>query len=241
MRRLAKRGSLPRTTSTELERRTRKIEGAANPVQKATDEYGRARQARWFKPIVQSLGLASGPGERCMFCSGSEASQVEHYRPKALYPERTFSWDNLLWACGVCNLAKGSRFDENQRLYEPMADDPWGLFFLDEYGNLRARVDLTTGEYYVRAVATMNALALDREPLQQSRQRRYRSLRKTAQELVDLHASGQRTGADLCERVEELKEEPSQPDVADFFLNGPGQSEEPFRSLLAIISTTSEA
>jgi uncharacterized protein (TIGR02646 family) len=170
-----------------------------------------------------------------MFCSGSESSQVEHYRPKAMYPEQTFDWGNLLWACGICNQAKGSQFDERRRIYEPMAEDPWQLFFLDEFGNLRARIDPSTGDYFVRAVATMKTLALDREPLQHARQHRYRSLCKTAKELVDLHAVGQRTVLELQERVQELKDEPSQPDVADYFLDGPGRVEAPFKRLMEIV------
>lgn len=237
MRRLPQRPALPKKTVADLERRTAKVLEAENRADVAARDYAAARKAKWFSPVIEALREASGPGERCMFCCGSEASQVEHYRPKAVRPELAFAWSNYLWACGICNQAKGDRFDESRRIFEPMAEDPWELFFLDTYGNLRARVDPSTGEYFVRSEATMTALKLDREPLQESRKRRYRSLCNTVKELVDLYHAGQRTIQELSDRIRELIEEPSQPDVADFFLNGPGQEEQPFRALRVIVPT----
>jgi uncharacterized protein (TIGR02646 family) len=38
-----------------------------------------------------------------MYCESSEGVAVDHFRPRASYPERTFDWPNLLWACSNCN------------------------------------------------------------------------------------------------------------------------------------------
>jgi hypothetical protein len=35
---------------------------------------------------------------------------VEHFLPKALYPEAVFSWNNYLYACGPCNGPKNDKF-----------------------------------------------------------------------------------------------------------------------------------
>jgi hypothetical protein len=38
------------------------------------------------------------------------ADEVEHIRPKDLYPEAVFSWDNYLYSCGPCNGPKNNQF-----------------------------------------------------------------------------------------------------------------------------------
>jgi uncharacterized protein (TIGR02646 family) len=57
------------------------------------------------------LGMCSGE-DRCMYCEDSVAHQIDHFRPKNLYPEHTFTWQNYVFSCGVCNGigCKGSRF-----------------------------------------------------------------------------------------------------------------------------------
>jgi uncharacterized protein (TIGR02646 family) len=45
-----------------------------------------------------------------MYCEDSVADEVEHFRPKDLYPEMVFVWENYLYACGPCNGPKNSRF-----------------------------------------------------------------------------------------------------------------------------------
>jgi uncharacterized protein (TIGR02646 family) len=47
---------------------------------------------------------------RCMFCEDSLADEIEHFRPKGLYPELTFVWPNYLYACGPCNGPKNNNF-----------------------------------------------------------------------------------------------------------------------------------
>ncbi|UJX41530.1 hypothetical protein K9F62_02180 [Desulfovibrio sp. JY] len=46
----------------------------------------------------------SGLG-RCHYCEDSLATDVEHVYPKDLYPEKTFRWENYLYACSTCNSA----------------------------------------------------------------------------------------------------------------------------------------
>ncbi len=46
--------------------------------------------------------MASGI-ERCMYCEDSEGTAIEHFWPKADYPERAFDWLNYLLACFRCN------------------------------------------------------------------------------------------------------------------------------------------
>ena len=45
-----------------------------------------------------------------MYCEDSVADEVEHFKPKDLYPEVVFAWRNYLYACGRCNGGKNNRF-----------------------------------------------------------------------------------------------------------------------------------
>lgn len=63
-----------------------------------------------FCEVKRTLEEMTTGAARCMYCEDSLASEIEHYRPKALYPERTFDWFNYLYACGSCNRNKGDRF-----------------------------------------------------------------------------------------------------------------------------------
>lgn len=47
---------------------------------------------------------------RCIYCEDSRADEIEHMRPKDLYPEQVFAWDNYVLACGPCNGPKNNRF-----------------------------------------------------------------------------------------------------------------------------------
>jgi uncharacterized protein (TIGR02646 family) len=38
-----------------------------------------------------------------MYCGDDAGTAIDHFWPRSTYPERTFVWDNYLWACSVCN------------------------------------------------------------------------------------------------------------------------------------------
>lgn len=51
---------------------------------------------------------------RCVYCLQREqwgllkgGYHIDHFCPKAIYPELTLDYDNLLYCCSTCNLAKG--------------------------------------------------------------------------------------------------------------------------------------
>jgi uncharacterized protein (TIGR02646 family) len=70
---------------------------------------------------------------KCAYCESRithlDYGHIEHYKPKSRYPRLTFTWTNLLLACGVCNGAehKGDRFParkEGGPLLDPCRDRP---------------------------------------------------------------------------------------------------------------------
>ncbi len=95
-----------------LARRQAKLDalpGYAERVATAKSEWEQ-KPASVFDPVRDEL-QAMCPGEdRCMYCEDSFADQIEHVRPKDLYPEQTFRWENYLYVCAGCNRKKSSRF-----------------------------------------------------------------------------------------------------------------------------------
>ena len=65
---------------------------------------------RTFAAVRKELAELCSGSRRCMYCEDSVADEVEHFRPKALYPEVVFVWMNYLYACGPCNGGKNNRF-----------------------------------------------------------------------------------------------------------------------------------
>jgi uncharacterized protein (TIGR02646 family) len=240
MRRLPPRPPLPPKTQQKLDDETAAIEGSEDPKQAAVDRYARARKSKWFNPVAAQLRWMSGPGERCMWCSGSEASNVDHLCPKTVFPNLALTWTNLLWSCGICNNRKGNQFpaaDQGGPLLDPTKDDAWDHFFIDEFGNLAARWNTELADLDPRALATMRVLTLDREALQQTRQHRLIDLRRKVTDSLKLHSKGELSASDLQGRLGEWLAQPFQPDVADYFLRGPGNTEEPFNKFFNVLDS----
>ena len=237
MRRLPPRPTLPAVTVRRLIAKAELIEGDPDQTGAATRIYTSSRQAQWFKRITDALRQMAGPGERCMFCSGSESSQVEHFRPKAVFPLRAMAWENFFWTCGICNQSKGDRFppdtEPGEMLIDPTTENVWEFFFVDEFGNLAERWRRDLNDIDPRARVTVRIFALDRDALQQSRQLRLQDLKEKVRDALILLANGLITVADLRRRIGQWQVQPFQPDVADYFLQGPGRDEQPFLELLA--------
>ena len=110
-----------------------------------------------FTEIRSKLSEMS-PGQRCHYCEDSLADEIEHMRPKDLYPEDAFRWENYVYACGPCNGPKNNKFAVidaagacvvvtrprgapvappvmgKQALIDPRTEDPLEFFALDLHG-----------------------------------------------------------------------------------------------------------
>lgn len=69
---------------------------------------------------------------KCMYCEGYigavSYAHIEHFRPKCLYPHKTFEWDNLGLGCQVCNTNKKEFFDEALPYINPYYENPDEFF-----------------------------------------------------------------------------------------------------------------
>lgn len=69
----------------------------------------RSRRSGFSEVRARLAEMCTG-AQRCCWCEDSAGTDIEHIRPKSLYPERTFRWENYLLACAGCNRTKGSQF-----------------------------------------------------------------------------------------------------------------------------------
>lgn len=237
MRRLPPRPPLPARTIRMLAAKAELIAREQDHQSAAERIYRSSREAKWFASLTKALCEMCGPGSRCMFCNGNEASNVEHFRPKSIFPLEAMAWENFLWVCSICNQWKGNRFppdtEPGPSLINPTVEDAWEFFFVDEYGNLCPRWNIEQNCLDPRAVKTMDILKLDREAIQTSRQMRMDELKQRSHDTLERLLLGQLTINEVRERITIWKSQPYQPDIADYFFCGPGRSEEPFRELIA--------
>lgn len=63
-----------------------------------------------FDEVKRALDQLCAGARRCAYCEDSLADEVEHVRPKDLYPEVVFAWANYVYACGPCNGPKGNHY-----------------------------------------------------------------------------------------------------------------------------------
>ena len=239
MRTLPGRPALRSQTQERLQRQTDAIAASPNPKEAAEKRYASARKTRWFREVISKLRAMAGPGEPCMLCDANEATDVEHYRPKSVFPERAFAWENLLWGCTACNRFKGNRFppdtEPGAQLLNPVEDQVWDYFFIDQFGTLTPVWRPALNALDPRANSTREVLRLDRQTLQERRLQRLRALRTAVEDTVARFHSNHITTHQMRERIVQWKNEPFQADVADYFLSGPGKKEEPFAALLSLV------
>ena len=84
----------------------------AEPVKKGKALFKRynRQENRVFGVVRERLATMCAGARRCGYCEDSVGDEVEHIRPKDLYPEIVFVWENYLLACGPCNGGKNNRF-----------------------------------------------------------------------------------------------------------------------------------
>lgn len=96
---------------------------------KEAERLWSSEKTKAFHDLKATLRRMALGGQYCMYCEGSEGSDVDHFRPKSKYPGRTYVWENHLWACSVCNSNyKRSEFPVDEHgdplLINPVEEDP---------------------------------------------------------------------------------------------------------------------
>ena len=169
-----------------------------------------------FTQVRECLGQMCSGAQRCAYCEDSVADEVEHVRPKDLYPERVFVWGNYVYACGPCNGPKNNTFavmvdgelvdvtrpvgaqvrpprKGEMALVDPRVEDPLAVLHLDLRDSFFfvSRADPGTTRD-IRARYTMDVLRLNhRGYLVAARREAYDSYRARLCEYVDRRDAGE--------------------------------------------------
>jgi uncharacterized protein (TIGR02646 family) len=186
MKRLQRLPLTPRSLGF-LHDRARQVSSAADPKAEANRLWG-LQDNRAFQEIREVLSRMASGIERCMYCEDSAGTDIEHFWPKAAYPDRAFEWLNYLIACSRCN----SNFKRDQfplgpagapLLLNPTEDDPLDhLSFSPSTGRFESRS--------LKGEPSIEVFGLNRAVLTRGRTNAWRALRHLLVRYAALRARG---------------------------------------------------
>jgi len=89
-----------------------KLNSFAEKSTKAKEMFPKknTQQNKQFQEIKKCLTAMCNSTRRCVYCEDSLGDEVEHIYPKDIYPDKCFSWNNYVYACGPCNGPKNNKF-----------------------------------------------------------------------------------------------------------------------------------
>lgn len=119
--------------------------------------------------------------DKCAYCESKvphiDHGDVEHILPKSIFPDLRFSYENLTYACGICNTKKGSFYDAGVPLLNPYKDLPED--HLMPVGPMVLRVPTSD-----RGLLTEKKLDLNRSDLVERRQERLQAAASLVDQIV---------------------------------------------------------
>ena len=181
-----------------------------------------------FREVRNRLAVMCLGARRCGYCEDSVGDEIEHIKPKDLYPQETFVWENYLLACGQCNRGKSGNFsvirdgqlvDVTRRRGDPILPPPMGSSALisprDEDPLVFLELEIIDTFIFLprenlpgideaRAEYTIERLKLNREVLRVARSQAYRSYRALVVEYRELRERGA-SQADLRGRQDAIR------------------------------------
>lgn len=120
------------------------------------------RQERYVKEAIGEMSA-----EHCAYCqspSGADQfGQVEHFKPKSLFPSLAYDWDNYFYSCELCNHHKLDKWPAEGGYVRPDEGRPESRFVFLESG----KVISAMGDD--EAAVTIDDFGLDRKGLRRKR------------------------------------------------------------------------
>jgi len=105
-----------------------------------------------YKHSSNKDALVTASSGKCMYCESKVThvyfGDVEHIKPKAVYPLLKFEWTNLGFVCAKCNNAKKDKFNEQTPYVDPYEEDPeehvlaWGSVLKHKNGSERGELTI---------------------------------------------------------------------------------------------------
>ena len=214
--------ALPQVAQAQLNKWQSEIDRLADyakKVDRAKREFAKRNKSNnaTFREVRSVLIQMCSGSRRCGYCEDSVADEVEHIKPKDLYPEVVFAWENYLYACGPCNSRKNNKYaifsqvtqqliDITRRqgqpilppetgqpaLLDPRFEDPFNFMELDLLGTFYfLPIATLTSKDYQRADYTIETLQLnDRDYLLAAREEAFYSYEARLSQYVEQKQSG---------------------------------------------------
>ena len=83
------------------------------------------RQKHYNQPDIKNT-LEQMYQKLCCYCESrigtASYGQIEHRKLKSEFPKLTFDWNNLHWACEVCNRSKGKQWNNAHSILDSAQD-----------------------------------------------------------------------------------------------------------------------
>ena len=150
--------------------------------------------------------LISGNFDKCMYCESKIShvyyGDIEHIKPKNKFPDLEFSWENLGYACAQCNGIKSDKYDEDNPILNPYADNP--LNHIVALGAIMTH-NSRKGQFTIQKLTGVH---LNRAPLIERRQAKINEIERILEIWEKLPDGDFKTSAieDLKKETEEDKE-----------------------------------
>ena len=81
-----------------------------------------------YRHPPNKAALQAASFDKCMYCESKVShvyfGDVEHIRPKDLFPDLEFNWDNLGFVCAKCNNAKLNQWHDEAPYINAYEEDP---------------------------------------------------------------------------------------------------------------------
>ncbi|MDD3417848.1 MAG: hypothetical protein PHY47_28315 [Lachnospiraceae bacterium] len=127
-------GNPPEILSKNSEAWTKELEDYISTFggyDKIPDEIKNKMWIHYRHPDIKKL-LFDSSYQKCAFCEAKPAEsgniEVEHFKPKSLYPQLAFCWENFLPVCRKCNDCKNDFDTGNDPIINPVIDNPEDRF-----------------------------------------------------------------------------------------------------------------
>lgn len=227
-----KREALPADAARYLVKRQQSaVQKHVNGTLDTTADWKSARQTKSMGKVLSTLHAMAGERQRCMYCLDSHGSDIEHFRPKDVYHQYIYRWENLLLSCTHCGRIKGNQFPMAGRrvlLVDPTKENPWDSLDFDPLtGNICARYDAQLNNWSTKGEKTVEVLQLDK------REALSKGYLQTLRRLSDAIRSALDAGAmDAANLVQKLKTDDDH-GLLGWCFGDRGMRLEPFRSLKA--------
>jgi uncharacterized protein (TIGR02646 family) len=222
---------LPRSDAAQLANYQASVDARPDypsRVEAAKAEFKARNTARnaTFRDVRQTLNEMCHGSRRCMYCEDAPADEVEHFKPKDLYPEVVFAWRNYLYACGICNGPKNNHFTivSRNRLHDvtrgrghpivpprkgrpalinPREEDPLDFLMLDLMNTFEFVIISPPGSIaHERARYTLEVLRLnEREYLRRARRTTFEAYCSLLRDFGDVVRARDRARADRIKRA----------------------------------------